>query len=298
MQSNNKLLLNVLFVSFGILRCKNGRRSVEVKVVVVFCGRRLVQQSRHLEFQKQHHTIELLTKRSQSWHPWNTSKVLEQSEGNDAIMKERSMLIALIQTTCSVILSPDGFGYDNVQEAKNYLGLDRNRNFWHDGWTVLSLVKARKYLWPSDTNYGEIKLDSIWQALIDMYGTGSDGTVWHWPKEQKNDSSNVRYCGDNSLAHAIKRTITLRMNAVVTASTSTSKFKSLSVLTPMGGKAILCTLPFYVLCTLDEALNIRYIMICHLLLFSHLSFSLSLSLSQGHTDPRNRPPTTSKTNNK
>jgi hypothetical protein len=139
-------------------------------------------------------------------------KVLEQSEGNDAIMKERSMLIALIQTTCSVILSPNGFGYGNVQEAKNYLGLDRNRNFWHDGWTVLSLVKARKYLWPSDTNYGEIQLDSIWQALIDMYGTGSDGTVWHWPKEQKNDSSNVRYCGDNSLAHAIKRNLMLGKN--------------------------------------------------------------------------------------
>ena len=133
-------------------------------------------------------------------------KILEQREGNDALIKERTMLIDLIQTTCSEILSPNGFGYGDIKEAMSYLGLDRNRNFWHDGWTFLSLIKAREYLWPLDTNHGEAQLNSIWEGLNDMYGN-SDETVWHWERALKNDSSNVRYCGDNALAHAIKRNL-------------------------------------------------------------------------------------------
>eukprot|EP00560_Eucampia_antarctica_P005798 CAMPEP_0197837404 /NCGR_PEP_ID=MMETSP1437-20131217/32050_1 /TAXON_ID=49252 ORGANISM="Eucampia antarctica, Strain CCMP1452" /NCGR_SAMPLE_ID=MMETSP1437 /ASSEMBLY_ACC=CAM_ASM_001096 /LENGTH=432 /DNA_ID=CAMNT_0043444421 /DNA_START=559 /DNA_END=1857 /DNA_ORIENTATION=- len=135
-------------------------------------------------------------------------KLLEQDKGNDALNTKRTMLIELIQTTCFEILSPNGFGYGNIKEAKSYVGLDRNRNFWHDGWTFLSLIKASEYLWPLDTNHGEAQLDSIWQGLTDMYGN-NDGTVWHWERALKNDSSNVRYCGDNALAHAIERNLKL-----------------------------------------------------------------------------------------
>ena len=146
-------------------------------------------------------------------------KVLEHCEGNNGIAQQRKMLIDLIQTTCFEILSPNGFGYGNVDKAKSYLGLNRNRNFWHDGWTFLSLIEARQYLWPSDTNYGEAVLASIQKDLNDMYGCGkkgeSDGTVWHWPRDLKPDSSNVRYCGDNALAFRIRHNLMIESSGTI-----------------------------------------------------------------------------------
>ena len=146
-------------------------------------------------------------------------KVLQQQDrnNNDTVHVSEERLIGIIQTTCRQILCPtNGFGYENIREAKNYLGLDRNRNFWHDGWTFLALIKARQYLWPLDTNHGEVELDAMWNTLVDMYrftSSGSagccDGTLWHWPREMKDELSNVRYCGDNSLAFAIRRNLAL-----------------------------------------------------------------------------------------
>lgn len=153
-------------------------------------------------------------------------KVLQQQDrnGNDNVHASKERLIGIIQTTCRQILCPtNGFGYEKVREAKNYLGLDRNRNFWHDGWTFLALVKARQYLWPLDTNHGEAELDAMWNTLVDMYrltGSGSadccDGTIWHWPHEMKDELSNVRYCGDNALAFAIRRNLALAGSGSVT----------------------------------------------------------------------------------
>jgi len=142
-------------------------------------------------------------------------QVLECTVEDDAIEKERDTVIDIVRTTCRHIMSPDGFGYENIKEAKSYLGLNRNRNFWHDGWTLLALIQARRYLWPLDIDHGEVQLVTMWKELMDTYGNYSastagasyDGTVWHWPQKLKDDLSNVRYCGDNALASAIRRNI-------------------------------------------------------------------------------------------
>mmetsp|Transcript_34971 Transcript_34971/g.41754 ORF Transcript_34971/g.41754 Transcript_34971/m.41754 type:complete len:435 (+) Transcript_34971:66-1370(+) len=142
-------------------------------------------------------------------------RVLERKTESDATKKEQDMVIDLVQTTCHQIMSPDGFGYVNIEQAKSYIGLKRNRNFWHDGFSFLALIQARRYLWPSDTNHGEAQLLIMWKDLMDKYGNDSDSTanisrdstIWHWPRKSKTDSSNVRYCGDNALAFAIRRNL-------------------------------------------------------------------------------------------
>ena len=136
--------------------------------------------------------------------------------------EEQNVWIDLVRTTCSQLLAPvedGGFGYGNVGQAKSYLGLDRNRNFWHDGWTFLALLKAREHIsWPSSSadsngniNHGESELVTMWHDLLEIYecksSTASSGVVWHWPQELKDENSNVRYCGDNVLAHAIRRNL-------------------------------------------------------------------------------------------
>lgn len=139
--------------------------------------------------------------------------VTQQKNGQEDV----KMLSDIVQKTCCQILSPQGFCYGNIQEAKTYLGLDRNRNFWHDGWTILALIKAREYIWPLDTNHGELQLLAMWNSMVDMYGSnahdgeaeGFDGTFWHWPRELKDDLDNVRYCGNNALAFAIRRNLGL-----------------------------------------------------------------------------------------
>jgi len=139
-------------------------------------------------------------------------RVMEQKTESDAIKKEQDTVIDLVQTTCRQIMSPNGFGYGNIEEAKSYLGLDRNRNFWHDGWTFLALIRARRFIWPSDTNHGEAQLLTMWKDLMDKY-VDNDGTVWHWPRKSKADSSNVRYCGDNALAFAIRRNLEIERSS-------------------------------------------------------------------------------------
>jgi hypothetical protein len=109
----------------------------------------------------------------------------------------------LVTSTCQFLLDANGFGYGEFSVATTYIGLERNRNFWHDGWVLLALISARKYLRPIDSNGVE------WEGLIQKYGHCSwsdslfDGTVWHWDPRFKDDASNVRYCGDNALAYAI-----------------------------------------------------------------------------------------------
>ena len=170
------------------------------------------------------------------------SQTQTQTDAIDIIAnQQRATMVDLVRTTCADLLSPaGGFGYggDEITNAKSYLGLDRNRNFWHDGWTFLALLKARDYAWPasasdsdSDTDRtatqhgsnGEAQLQSMWKGLEEMYGCSDSngiatGTIWHWPKELKGgdddgdastttNNNNVRYCGDNALAHAIRRNL-------------------------------------------------------------------------------------------
>ena len=146
------------------------------------------------------------------------------AEGGDAtIDKEVNRIKEIIQLTCHEVLAPptDGFGYGEVEtDAKSYLGLNRNRNFWHDGWVLLSLVHARDYLWPNDNDRGQAPLMSMWKGLVQLYAhenasfvtnndSSFDGTIWHWPTSLKDPDQNVRYSGDNALAYAICRKLSV-----------------------------------------------------------------------------------------
>jgi hypothetical protein len=140
-------------------------------------------------------------------------------ESDDTTIKldaERIHYEMLATSSCHFLLDTNGFGYGNFSAAKTYLGLERNRNFWHDGWVLLALISAQKYLSPIASNGFELQLQTmpIWNGLIQKYGHGSssgagdssfDGTVWHWDPRLKDDASNVLYCGDNALAYAIQR---------------------------------------------------------------------------------------------
>ena len=124
----------------------------------------------------------------------------------------------IIQKSCQTLLSEkDGFGYGSENDARSYIGIERNRNFWHDGWVLLALVCARTIVWSQDPNNGECELRLLFERLLMRYGhlsnsdsndngsSGIDGTVWHWAKSLKPDEihGNVRYCGDNALLYAI-----------------------------------------------------------------------------------------------
>jgi hypothetical protein len=140
-------------------------------------------------------------------------------ESDDTTIKldaERIHYEMLATSTCQFLLDTNGFGYGNFLAATTYIGLERNRNFWHDGWVLLALISAQKYLAPIASNGVELQLQTmpIWKGLIQKYGHGSssgagdssfDGTVWHWDPRLKDDASNVLYCGDNTLAYAIQR---------------------------------------------------------------------------------------------
>mmetsp|Transcript_27875 Transcript_27875/g.32518 ORF Transcript_27875/g.32518 Transcript_27875/m.32518 type:complete len:527 (+) Transcript_27875:128-1708(+) len=161
-------------------------------------------------------------------------QVLQQQQSSSVQQKDVKLFTSIIEKTCQQILSPirdQGFGYGDIQDAKTYLGLNRNRNFWHDGWTFLALIKARQFIWPLDTNHGEAQLVVMWENLVGMYGcttispdedgvsshdenakAAMDGIFWHWPRALKSDSYNVRYCGDNALAFAIRRNLSIMSN--------------------------------------------------------------------------------------
>jgi hypothetical protein len=121
----------------------------------------------------------------------------------DPLPRER--LQDLIRLTSQQLLSPAGFGFggdysvaDPNPWARAYIGIDRQRNFWHDAWVCLALSRARGYA----AGHTDLALRSLLTQLVGLYG-GPDGTVWHWPLERKGTEENVRYCGDNALLHAI-----------------------------------------------------------------------------------------------
>ena len=144
----------------------------------------------------------------------------ENGNGNDNTV-ERERFIHLIQTTCNDLLdTKDGFGYCNLPSAQSYLGLNRNRNFWHEGWVMLALNSAKDYIWPMDAMNADANIDAdidaqdegqrqlriLWDGLMERYTyDGQDGTIWHWPLSEKDTEYNVRYCGDNVLGFAICR---------------------------------------------------------------------------------------------
>lgn len=117
----------------------------------------------------------------------------------------------LVQQTCQKGILED-FGFQNLDRARTYINLDRNRNFWHEGYAMLALVQAREYIiWQDgsgDDLHGASQLEDLWQGLLDRYGDSSS-TIWHWATAGKEPSTNVRYCGDNALAFCIRRQLGL-----------------------------------------------------------------------------------------
>jgi hypothetical protein len=115
---------------------------------------------------------------------------------------------SILRLTCYELLSTDGFGYGDDEKTRSYIGINRNRNFWHDGWVMLALTCARRYI-------SQQELQSLWKRLLALYGhldpttLTFDGTVWHWPTSLKQSATdgNVRYCGDNALLYAITRNL-------------------------------------------------------------------------------------------
>jgi hypothetical protein len=119
----------------------------------------------------------------------------------------------IVQETCRKGILED-FRFQNLDAARTYMYLDRNRNFWHEGWATLALVQAREYIWLVEDDHGASRLEDLWQGLSARYEhhltTGeSDGTIWHWDTADKDPSHNVRYCGDNALAFCIRRKLGL-----------------------------------------------------------------------------------------
>ena len=111
----------------------------------------------------------------------------------------------IIQSTCQSLLSDFGYQDDN---SVTYIGLDRNRNLWHDGWVGLALVSCAKkcsHCWP----LGSTPLHQVGLLVDRLRNEYEDerGTMWHWTTSKKpgHDHGNVRYCGDNALWYAICR---------------------------------------------------------------------------------------------
>jgi hypothetical protein len=135
-------------------------------------------------------------------------KVLEQQVSQN--QTEIEQFTNIIQSTCAELLT--SFGYGNEEHVKTYIGLNRNRNFWHDGWVLLSLSAARYCLYRDLEDHGETELRKLLERIVKRYSHSDsngtfDGTVWHWPQSLKGDADNVRYCGDNVLLYAITRSL-------------------------------------------------------------------------------------------
>jgi hypothetical protein len=123
-------------------------------------------------------------------------QVLQENQDENGFASVRD----IVQQTCRNGILEE-FGYQHSDAARTYLHLDRNRNFWHDGWTALALVQAREYIWPDEEDHGSSQLEALWQGSLARYEHltkgESDGTIWHWATAFKEPSQNVRYCGDN-----------------------------------------------------------------------------------------------------
>jgi hypothetical protein len=139
-----------------------------------------------------------------------TLALFQEGRDDSQMDDEKRQYEMLATSTCQFLLNASGFGYENFPAATTYIGLERNRNFWHDGWVLLALISAPKFLSPIDSN----AVMPAWEGLIQKYGHCSssggadstfDGTLWHWDPRFKDDAFNVRYCGDNALAYAIQR---------------------------------------------------------------------------------------------
>uniref|UniRef100_A0A7S1BY36 Uncharacterized protein n=1 Tax=Corethron hystrix TaxID=216773 RepID=A0A7S1BY36_9STRA len=146
-------------------------------------------------------------------------KLLDSSKDIISHKDERDRMVRLVEATCEDLLdNVDGFGYCNLSNARTYLGIDRNRNFWHEGWVMLALASATQNIWPMDARGG--RLEMLWNGLKERYTAGDTAdatstageTFWHWPLSQKDAKSNVQYCGDNVLAYAVRRNLRCNNN--------------------------------------------------------------------------------------
>lgn len=109
----------------------------------------------------------------------------------EACTNERDRIVHIIQTTCKNLLDDkDGFGYNDLSSAQTYLGLNRNRNFWHEGWVMLALTSAKEYIWPTDAQ--ERCLQILWNGLMGRY-TIVDATA--------TGQTNIHVCKNNTIWH-------------------------------------------------------------------------------------------------
>ena len=135
-------------------------------------------------------------------------QVLQENQDENGFARVRD----IVQQTCRKGILED-FGYQHLDAARTYMHLDRNRNFWHEGWTALALVQAREYVWPDEDDHGASRIEALWKGSLARYEHltkgESDGTIWHWATADKEPSQNVRYCGDNALAFCIHRKLGL-----------------------------------------------------------------------------------------
>ncbi|KAL7534467.1 hypothetical protein ACHAXR_006753 [Thalassiosira sp. AJA248-18] len=111
----------------------------------------------------------------------------------------------IIRSTCQTLLSE--FGYQTENEIVTYIGLDRNRNLWHDGWVALALASCTRMHPATINSDAQEQVGLLIDRLQEVYCDEESGTMWHWANAKKpgHDGGNVRYCGDNALWYAICR---------------------------------------------------------------------------------------------
>ena len=113
----------------------------------------------------------------------------------------------ITKSTCNTLLFD--FGYQSENEVRTYIGLDRNRNLWHDGWVILALASCANLqpdCWPEQSDATR-QVGSSLDRLRDVYRDEVSSNMWHWPKAKKRgaEEGNVKYCCDNALVHALER---------------------------------------------------------------------------------------------
>lgn len=132
---------------------------------------------------------------------------LEMMKDDNNELVDNELVVDIVRSTVQTLLSD--FGYQNEKECVTYIGLERNRNLWHDGWVALALVSCAQTCpdcWPEGSD-AQSQVGLLLDRLREVYTDEESGTMWHWPTAQKpgKKNGNVRYAGDNALWYAICR---------------------------------------------------------------------------------------------
>ena len=137
--------------------------------------------------------------------------VLENSSDDQ---EDRDKLVGIVKKTVVQLFRE--FAYGNESDiARSYLGIERNRNFWHDGWVALALVSCGRQCpecWPGKNVHAHDIQKQLGLLVDRLHGrycgnAATTDTIWHWATSEKPniESGNVHYCGDNALWYAINR---------------------------------------------------------------------------------------------